>query len=143
MVGDADDKRDDESEDSELESVLRKAACVDDQPARGAPPWRGQIIGGKYRIEGLMGRGGMGAVFRATHVVTEKAVALKWMLHSGSEDQARRRFVREALAAGRIDHPNVVDVYDVGHEGDSTFLVMELLHGQTLRALAGRPDADR
>jgi serine/threonine-protein kinase len=72
-------------------------------------------------------------VFSATHVVIGKAVALKWMLHASSDEQAQRRFVRDALAAGRIDHPNVVNVYDVGQEDQCAYLVMELLHGDNLR----------
>jgi serine/threonine protein kinase len=76
----------------------------------------------------------MGVVFRATHLVSQKAVALKWMLRSTTDATAHRRLLREALAAGRIDHPNVVDVYDVGEEGACAYLVMALLHGEALRA---------
>ena len=96
-------------------------------------PETGQIIGAKYRIEDKLGKGGMGAVFRATHVVSGKSVALKWMLRPTSDQRALSRFTREARAAGRIDHPNVVDVYDIGHDGDASYLVMELLHGESLR----------
>jgi serine/threonine-protein kinase len=96
-------------------------------------PESGQVIGGKYRIEEKLGKGGMGAVFRATHVVSAKQVALKWMLRPASDERARQRFTREARAAGRIDHPNVVDVYDIGQDGDASYLVMELLRGESLR----------
>jgi len=80
----------------------------------------------------------MGVVFRATHLVSRKAVALKWMLRSTTDGAAHRRLLREALAAGRIDHPNVVDVYDVGEEGVCAYLVMALLHGEALRARLDR-----
>jgi serine/threonine-protein kinase len=92
------------------------------------------VIGEKYKLEELLGRGGMGAVYRASHLVSEKRVAVKWMLRSASDEHARGRFMREARLAGRIDHPNVVDVYDVGEDGDCGYLVMELLHGESLRA---------
>jgi len=70
--------------------------------------------------------------------VSHKAVALKWMLRSTTDGPAHRRLLREALAAGRIDHPNVVDVYDVGQDGVCAYLVMELLHGEALRARIDR-----
>jgi serine/threonine-protein kinase len=98
-------------------------------------PRAGDVVAGKYRIEELIGEGGMGAVYGATHTLTGKRVALKWMLPELAADQgAVQRFVREAQAAGRIDHPNVVDIYDVGEHDGSTFLVMEYLHGETLTA---------
>ncbi|HET6334791.1 MAG TPA: serine/threonine-protein kinase, partial [Polyangiales bacterium] len=121
-----------------FDSMLRKAARVDRFTLPAALPHIQQVIGGKYRIEHRLGRGGMGAVFRATHMVSRKSVALKWMLRSTADENAHRRFLREALAAGRIDHPNVVDVYDVGEEGPCAYLVMELLHGEALRARLGR-----
>jgi serine/threonine-protein kinase len=99
---------------------------------RGMPK-AGEVIAGKYRIESLIGEGGMGAVFSATHVVTGRRLAVKWLLPdiARSED-AVQRLLREAQAAGRIDHPNVVDVYDVGDFEGSPFLVMELLQGESL-----------
>jgi serine/threonine-protein kinase len=118
--------------DAEFESLLRRAAHVDEYaPVRLPRP--GEILADKYRIEALLGRGGMGAVFRATHVVSEKPVAIKWMLRSAADERAYRRFVREARVTGRIDHPNVVDVYDIGRQDNTGYLVMELLHGESLR----------
>jgi serine/threonine protein kinase len=124
--------------DSALDSMLRKIAHVSHMSADAPLPRLGQVIGEKYRIEARLGRGGMGVVFRATHLVSRKAVALKWMLRSTSDGPAYRRLLREALAAGRIDHPNVVDVYDVGQDGVCAYLVMELLHGEALRARIDR-----
>jgi serine/threonine-protein kinase len=122
--------------DPEYESWLRKGAHA---PVHALPrlPALGQIIGDKYRIEEALGTGGMGAVFRATHMVSHKAVALKWLLRPASDERALTRFAREARAAGRIDHPSVVDVYDIGREGDASYLVMELLHGESLRKRLG------
>lgn len=126
----------------EQESWLRNAVRGPDTDSSAELPLRGEVIDGKYRIEELLGRGGMGAVFRATHVVSEKPVAIKWLLRAVSDDQARRRFAREARAVGRIDHPNVVDLYDVCQEGDRNYLVMQLLRGESLRKRLGRGPLD-
>jgi hypothetical protein len=121
-----------------FDSFLRKVARLSDATSGQPPLWIGQIIAEKYRIDAVIGRGGMGVVFRATHLVSQKPVALKWMLRSTTDGSAHRRLLREALAAGRIDHPNVVDVYDVGQHADCAYLIMELLHGETLHARLGR-----
>jgi serine/threonine-protein kinase len=104
-------------------------------------PKPGDLVAGKYVVEQLLGEGGMGAVFAATHRFTGKQVALKWMLPELARDEdAVHRFMREAQAAGRINHPNVVDVYDVGQHDDSFFLVMELLRGEPLTSALSRRD---
>src|SRR5688500_16756812 len=106
-------------------------------------PRAGDVVAGKYRIEEVIGEGGMGAVYAATHTLTGKRVALKWILPALAADQgAVQRFIREAQAAGRIDHPNIVDIYDVGEHEGSTFLVMEYLHGETLTAAFKRGGLD-
>ncbi|MBZ0121552.1 MAG: serine/threonine protein kinase, partial [Sandaracinaceae bacterium] len=75
-------------------------------------------------------------VYRALHLATKKRVAIKTMHARYAEDDAWvTRFTREAQAAGRIHHPNVVDVYDVGRDGSTPFLVMELLRGVPLSAI--------
>lgn len=90
----------------------------------------GDVIAEKYRIEAELGAGGMGAVYAATHLLTHKRVAIKWMLpRFGTNADAVTRFLREAQAAGRIDHPNVINVYDVGRQDGTPFLVMEILSG--------------
>lgn len=116
---------------------------MDDSP-RGHVPAPGVIISGKYRVERLIARGGMGAVFAASHCVSGKKVALKWMLPAlGQIKGARERFIREACATARIAHPNIVDIYDVGAEHGAVYLVMEYLRGQTLadRLASTRLDA--
>lgn len=95
-------------------------------------PKPGDIVADKYAIERLLGRGGMGAVFEAVHLVTGKRVAVKWMLPGLPQARMAERFMHEARATARIDHPCVVDIYDVGTAGDCVFLVMELLHGESL-----------
>jgi len=97
----------------------------------------GSLIDGKYRIERVLGQGGMGAVFRATHVGTHRVVAVKVINPQFSNNpEFVERFRREAEAAGRLRHPNVVDVTDFGfstnHEGKVAYLVMEYLDGCTL-----------
>ncbi len=91
----------------------------------------GVRIAGKYVIGRWLGEGGMGSVYLAVHETTGKRVALKHIRDS-STAQARARFIREARAAARIHHPNVVDVYDVVEDDAGLFLVMEQLEGETL-----------
>lgn len=120
------------------ESWLCRAAQISEPPPATLVPTPGQVIAGKYRVEAELGRGGMGAVFRATNLLTERPVAIKWTLRPASAGHAERRHWREARAAGRVDHPNVATVYDAGQEGDAGYLVMELLRGETLRARLAR-----
>jgi eukaryotic-like serine/threonine-protein kinase len=104
-------------------------------------PAPGTLIAGKYRLERLLGEGGMGAVYAARHEVMQKPVALKWLKpQHGDERHARQRFLREARAAARIRHPNVVDVYDLGEDGAAMYMVMELLEGESLAAHLERTD---
>src|SRR5215207_5209140 len=100
----------------------------------------GLVLDSKYRVERQLGEGGMGAVFLATHLGTKRPVALKVIvpqLTANAEFIAR--FQREAEAAGRLRHPNVINVTDFGfaHVGAEqvAYLVMEYLDGQTLSAL--------
>ncbi len=97
----------------------------------------GQTLDEKYRLERLLGQGGMGAVYLATHLGTERYVALKLITPQFMRNEEFvERFKREARAAGRLRHPNVVDVTDFGFArtgGDSVaYLVMEYLDGCTL-----------
>jgi len=97
---------------------------------------------GRYRIVRLMGTGGMGAVYEATHRDLKKRVAIKTLHpHVAAMPAMRARFLREGEATSRINHPNVVDVTDVGTENGITFLVMEFLEGQDLSALLERSGA--
>jgi eukaryotic-like serine/threonine-protein kinase len=98
-----------------------------------ALPEPGDIIAGKYRVERVIGSGGMGSVFEVRHRVTDKRFAVKWLLPGLSEQaDAVARFIREAQVAGRFQHPNVVEVYDVGEDSGSFYMVMELLFGDSL-----------
>ena len=101
----------------------------------------GQI--GRYRILGLLGRGAMGTVYRGRDESLERDVAVKVMSIGQADEDARHRFLREGKAAGRLQHPNIVTIYELGaHEGQP-FMALELLEGMDLqRAIeAGmRPD---
>jgi len=91
---------------------------------------------GRYQIGKLLGHGGMGAVYEATHVDLKKRVALKTLLRKhASNKESKARFLREGEAASRIRHPNVVDVTDVGLDKGIPFLVMEYLTGENLADL--------
>ena len=100
----------------------------------------GQIIG-NYRISEQLGQGGMGVVYRAEHLQLGRPAALKMLLPQLSGDaQIVQRFWNEAKAASSIDHPGIVEVYDVGrHTDGSAYLVMELLKGESLDHRLMRP----
>lgn len=94
----------------------------------------GQTIAGKYRLNRLLGTGGMASVWSATNVFTEREFAIKFMLPQVARTpEAARRFLLEAKVSARINHPNIIEVIDVGQAEDgSLFLVMELLTGVSL-----------
>jgi serine/threonine protein kinase len=98
-------------------------------------PVPGSMIGGRYRVEEALGQGGMGAIFAATNVATGRAVAIKLLLPQAAlSPDALQRFLVEARATSRIEHPNVISVFDVGEEQGMPFLVMERLRGESLGA---------
>ncbi len=97
----------------------------------------GRTIEGRYHVEGLIGLGGMGSVYRVTRVLIGDEVAMK-ILHTERvmDPHAAERFRREAQAAAKLKHPNAVSIYDFGVTSDGLqFLVMELLEGQSLRQI--------
>ncbi len=91
-----------------------------------------RLVAGRYRIERRLGAGGMSTVFRATDTVLERAVAVKLLAEHLADDEAFvARFRREALAAARLQHPNIVQVFDSGRDADSDrhYIVMEYVDG--------------
>lgn len=91
-------------------------------------------LAGRYELAEIIGRGGMGAVYRATDLVLDRTVAVK-LLPAALAEQDRRhvaRFEREARAAASLTHPGVVAVYDAGEDGDTRFIVMEFVSGRSL-----------
>jgi len=95
---------------------------------------------GKYTILGEIGRGAMGIVYKATDPYIGRTVAIKTIrfdvLGQGPErDMAQKRFMREAHSAGNLSHPNIVTIYDVGEDGDTSYIAMEYIEGTSLEDL--------
>src|SRR5882724_5981532 len=113
---------------------LQADATIADVPI---DPLLGRVFEGKYRLDQPLGGGSMGTVYRATHLLIDRPVALKVLSQRFVGDQtAQQRFRREARAAGRMQHPNAVTVTDFGATDDGyLYIVMELLEGRTLRDL--------
>ena len=105
-------------------------ATEDDEP----PLAPGTVLAERYRIDDLLGRGGMGAVYRAEHLALGNTMAVKVLRAShGAHADIVRRFQREAVAASQIRHPGIVEVTDFGRTPDGRFyLAMELVEGETL-----------
>ncbi len=108
--------------------------------AESEPLETGRVILGRFRLERELGHGGMGTVWAATHTVTGKSLALKFLKASSAGDEtARRRFFREARSACAVRHPHVVSVHDVIEMDDGApVMVMDLLFGESLRARLDR-----
>src|SRR4051794_17922958 len=87
-----------------------------------------------YRVNGVLGRGGMGGVYRAEHTHLGRPVALK-LLAPGLTGDFRERFVRESRAAASLSHPNIVTVYDAGDADGVLWIAMQLVEGSDLRLL--------
>ena len=98
---------------------------------------------GKYEVRGELGHGGMAVVYRAHDPTLDRAVAIKVLHpHLAQDPESRMRFEREAKAAARLRHPNIVEVYEFSEGGaEASFMVTELLEGPTLRRfLEGRKE---
>jgi eukaryotic-like serine/threonine-protein kinase len=92
-----------------------------------------RILDGRYEIDASLGTGGMAAVYRGTDTVLGRTVAVKLLADRfAGDEQFVTRFRREAQAAARLNHPNVVSVYDTGDDGDAHYIVMEYVEGRTL-----------
>ena len=93
----------------------------------------GELLGGRYRLGGVIGRGGMAEVRRAHDETLDRPVAVKILLGHHAENQDfRQRFRAEAHAAASLNHPNIVGVFDTGEHGGRPFIVMELVEGRSL-----------
>jgi predicted Ser/Thr protein kinase len=114
--------------------------CPSDGAAMQPVPSVPRVVDNKYRIEQLLGRGGMGAVYRARDMRLDRLVALKVVRAELLGDlEARRRFRREAQIIARLQHPGIVSVYDYGTFADGgAYLVMELVRGEDLRRVLQR-----
>src|SRR3954469_21600670 len=91
---------------------------------------------GKYKILERIGQGAMGEVYKAHDPVLNRFVAVKTIsAELGSDDTLRKRFEREAQSAARLNHPNIITVYDYGEEQGKIYMAMELLEGQDLKQI--------
>jgi eukaryotic-like serine/threonine-protein kinase len=118
---------------------------VSDAPAEASDPAIDQVLG-DYRLVRLIGRGGMGAVYEAEQVSLKRRVALKILPSDVTNDPSRlARFGREARAAGRLHHTNIVPVFGFGDHEGSHFYIMPLIHGlnfdEVIVELRGYPKA--
>ena len=94
----------------------------------------GKTLNGRYKIQSLIGTGGMAAVYLATDLILDRLVAIKVLrLDFRQNDDAMRRFRREALSATQLTHPNIVGVYDVGQSQEMNYIVMEYVEGTDLK----------
>ncbi len=129
------------------EEAFQNAVSVTEGLEADAQSLVGTVLAGRYRIECLLGSGGMGSVYRAEHVLMRKACAVK-VLHREMTQvkEVVARFEREAVAAARIEHPNVATATDFGQlENGSFYLVLEFVEGQSLGRLiaSGRVPEER
>ncbi|MEI2607952.1 MAG: serine/threonine-protein kinase [Candidatus Promineifilaceae bacterium] len=97
------------------------------------PSWIGYTLNNRYKIEGELGQGGMSAVYRATDPNLRRTVAVK-LIHShlANDLEFVRRFEEEAAAVARLRHPNIIQVFDFSHDGETYYMVLEFLPGHTL-----------
>ena len=99
-------------------------------------PWRSRTLAGRYRLVEFIARGGMAEVWEGHDVLLARRVAVKLPHpHLGRQETFRRRFRREAVAAARLSHPNVVAIFDTGTDEEDNFIVMELVDGPSVREL--------
>ena len=114
---------------------------MSDAPGGGAGPEVGAQFAG-HRIEAVIGRGGMGIVYRARNLALDRERALKLLAPSLSrDDRFRERFRRESRIAASLEHENVIPVHDAGEEAGYLFLAMRLVEGPDLRQRLERQPA--
>ncbi len=104
-----------------------------------ANPWVGKTLGGRYRLEEMLGQGGMSAVYRAMDPNLRREVAVK-LIHSHLSNQPEfvRRFEEEAAAVAQLRHPNIIQVYDFNHDGGVYYMVLEFVPGESLEGRLNR-----
>lgn len=107
-----------------------------DAPVR--PSFPGDLIAGRYRVGALLGRGGMGEVWRVVDTLIDETVALKLLLSYGRAGQDRKYFQREVKLARKVAHPCVCRIYEAGTHGTWPFITMELVTGRTLHSHLSR-----
>ncbi|MCC7043095.1 MAG: protein kinase [Acidobacteria bacterium] len=115
--------------------ICPKDGSVLEGTSEAADPRVGQTLDGKYRLDSRLGAGGMGAIYKATHLMLDKQVAVKLIKPElVTSPDLVRRFQREARAAGNLNHPNIAAAYDLGQTPDGTlYIAMELVNGPSLK----------
>ena len=98
----------------------------------------GEQLSGRYRLDVLLGRGGMGEVWKAHDPELGRPVAVKVLLDFNPDEELLLRFKREATIGARLQHPGITVVHDVGQDQGQHFIVMELLEGTDLAGILGR-----
>jgi predicted ATPase len=99
----------------------------------------GDYLQNRYRLEAELGQGGMGAIYRATDTLLQREVAVKVLNAAGLGTAGRARLLREAQAVARLNHPNIVSLFDAGEANGTPFLIMELVAGQSLHDRLPQP----
>jgi len=118
-------------------SPIGRLVSSDTIPVGGFTP--GMVLADRYRIIGLIGRGGMGEVYRADDLKLGQPVALKFLPKALADDPVRReRFYAEVRIARQVSHPNICRVYDIGELDGRHFLTMEYIDGEDLASLLKR-----
>lgn len=107
----------------------------------------GETRFGRFRVAGVLGKGAMGVVYKAIDEVIDRTVAIKTLslgdgLNESQKEEFKHRFTMEAQFAGKLSHPNIVTVYDVGTEGDISYIAMEYVEGQTLEQIIANTPVD-
>jgi TolB-like protein/tRNA A-37 threonylcarbamoyl transferase component Bud32 len=128
------------TEDAELAREVESLLAHDteeaflEQPALPPPPGPLGTVFGPYRVQSTLGAGGMGVVYLARDAILDRPVALKFLSSDlEQQDEARRRFLREAKAAAALDHPYICKIYQTGEHDGRPFIAMEYVRGETLR----------
>src|SRR5690606_2999014 len=111
---------------------------ANDSKAAPAPELAPGASIGQYRIDSVLGRGGMGVVYRATDTKLHRPVAIKFLSAADPNPNVRRRFAQEAETTSALNHPHIVTVFDVGEHGGQPFIVSELVDGGTLDEWAAK-----
>ena len=129
----------------EVEELIAAESTLTVGPLSGGGVTQALVPGsllGHYRIQHPLGAGGMGQVYEAADQKLHRTVAIKILPPGDTDEEARRRLLREAQAASALNHPNIVTVYEVGSEGGTDFIAMERITGHTLSQVIGEKGLD-